>query len=48
MRSWTQLDLAGELDRAGVKVPLIAQRVGGHWKTARLCITPSLTAILRR
>jgi len=33
MRSWTQLELAWELDRAGVKVPLIAQRVGKHRAT---------------
>ena len=33
MRSWTQLELAWELDRAGVKVPLIAQRVGRHRAT---------------
>ena len=34
MRSWTQLELAWELDRAGVKVAVIAQRVGKHRATA--------------
>lgn len=33
MRTWTQLELAWELDRAGVKVPVIAQRVGKHRAT---------------
>lgn len=33
MRAWTQLELAWELDRAGVKVPVIAQRVGKHRAT---------------
>jgi transposase InsO family protein len=33
MRSWTQLELAWELDRAGVKVAVIAQRVGKHRAT---------------
>jgi len=33
MRSWTQLELAWELDRAGVKVSVIARRVGKHRAT---------------
>jgi transposase InsO family protein len=33
MKTWTQLELAWELDRAGVKVSLIAQRVGKHRAT---------------
>jgi transposase InsO family protein len=33
MRTWTQIELAWELDRAGVKVPLIAQRVGKNRAT---------------
>ena len=33
MRTWTQLQLAWELDGAGVKVPVIAQRVGKHRAT---------------
>ena len=33
MRTWTQLELAWELDGAGVKVPVIAQRVGKHRAT---------------
>jgi transposase InsO family protein len=33
MKSWTQLELAWELDRAGVKVAVIAQRVGKHRAT---------------
>ena len=33
MRSWTQLELAWELDRAGVKVAVIAERVGKHRAT---------------
>ena len=38
MRTWTQLELAWELDRAGVKVPVIAQRLGKHRATFYLCL----------
>ena len=33
MRTWTQLELAWELHGAGLKVPLIAERVGKHRAT---------------
>ncbi len=33
MKTWTQLELAWELDRAGVKVSVIAQQVGKHRAT---------------
>lgn len=33
MRTWTQLELAWELHRAGVEVPVIAQRLGKHRAT---------------
>jgi len=38
MRTWTQLELAWELDGAGVKVPVIAQRVGKHLATVYRCL----------
>ena len=38
MRTWTQLELAWELDRAGAKVPVIAQRVGKHRATVYRCL----------